>query len=137
MRGISEEMIEKSMYAMSLYTLAKTKDRMVCVHCGKPIILCDRCYGPTWQIIITCIGDGFVHDEKGHFHHCSGTMNTRNCKETLKTLNTVAFPVLTDDEKIRLEHSKGPKMNEKVYAFIFMALSYTLRSTLIPADSSL
>ena len=89
MRGISEEMIEKSMYAMSLYTLAKTKDRMVCMHCGKPIILCDRCYGPTWQIIITCIGDGFVHGEKGHFHHCSGTANTRNCKETLKTLNTL------------------------------------------------
>ena len=88
-------------YDMNLYTLAESKDKMICKHCGSPIILCDRCGGSRWTIIPICIGKGFVHAEKGHFHHCRGTSNT------------VAFPVLTDEEKRRLDRYKGVSTSEQ------------------------
>ena len=45
-------------YDMNLYTLAESKDKMICKHCGTPIILCDRCGGSRWTIIPICIGKG-------------------------------------------------------------------------------
>ena len=92
-----------TIYYKTLYTLAKTKKKMICEHCGKPIILCDRCGGSGLQIITKCIGKGFVHNDQGHFHHCNVNINS---KKKL-VIGEMAFPVLTDDEKRRLEHYKG------------------------------
>ena len=88
-----------TIYYKNLYTLAKTKKNMVCEHCGKPIMICNRCSIPGWYIMKTCVGKGFVHKEKGHFHHCSNSLP--------QPVDEVAFPVLTDDEKRRLDHYKG------------------------------
>ena len=89
-------------YDMNLYTLAESKDKMICEHCGTPIILCDRCGGSTWKVIRKCKGRGFIHKDKGNFHHCRAA----NSKYYTDTTNTVAFPVLTDDEKRRLDRYK-------------------------------
>jgi hypothetical protein len=93
-------------YAMSLYSFALVNDKMICKHCGKEIILCDRCGGSGIGIIIECIGKGFVHKDKGHFHHCN--TNT-NHDSKLRTMGEVAFPVLTEDEEERLKHYTGIK----------------------------
>ena len=91
-----------TIYYKTLYTLAKTKKNMVCEHCGKPIIICYRHFPPSgWYIMKKCVGKGFVHKEKGHFHHCSSSLP--------HPVDEVAFPVLTDDEKRRLDHYKGAK----------------------------
>lgn len=99
--------MNNTIYYKLLYTLARTKDNMICEHCGKPIILCDRCVGSGQEIIPKCIGNGFVHNDKGHFHHCN--IKTFGVVKSfmLKDMGEVAFPVLTDDEKRRLEHYKG------------------------------
>jgi hypothetical protein len=95
-----------TIYYKNLYTLAKTKKNMVCEHCGKPIMICNRCSIPGWYVMKKCVGKGFIHIEKGHFHHCS-KINIVNSLP--QEMNEVAFPVLTDDEKRRLEHYKGVK----------------------------
>jgi hypothetical protein len=93
-------------YAKGLYSIASTKDKMICKRCGKEIILCDRCGGSGFGIITECIGKGFVHKDKGHFHHCN--TNTNTFRE-LGNLGEVAFPILTEDEAERLKHYTGVK----------------------------
>ena len=93
-----------TMYYKNLYTLAKTKENMICVHCGKPIMICDRCITSGWYVMKKCVGKGFIHKEKGHFHHCS-KINTVNLLP--QEMNEVAFPVLTEDEQKGLERYKG------------------------------
>ena len=95
-----------TIYYKNLYTLAKSKKNMICEHCGKPIMICDRCSIPGWYVMKKCKGNGFIHKEKGHFHHCN--INT-NSESKLVIIGEMAFPVLTDDEKRRLEHYKGVK----------------------------
>lgn len=98
----SKESKDKKIYETSLYLFAFKNDKMVCEHCGKPIMLCNRCGNSGWWIIRKCKGKGFVHKDKGNFHHCRAA----NSKYYTDTTNTVAFPVLTDDEKRRLERYK-------------------------------
>ena len=96
-----------TMYYKNLYTLAKTKKNMVCEHCGKKIILCDKWKGSGYNVIIKCVAKGFVHKDRGHFHHCD-TKKVEELKSfMLRDMGEVAFPVLTDDEKRRLDHYKG------------------------------
>jgi uncharacterized Zn finger protein len=98
-----------TIYYKNLYTLAKTKKDMVCEHCGKEIILCDKWKGSGYNVIIKCLEKGFVHKDRGHFHHCDTNKVLESDGSSEKDLGEVAFPVLTDDEKRRLEHSKGVK----------------------------
>ena len=93
-------------YAKSLYSIASTKGKMICKHCGKEIILCDRCGGSGFSIITECIGKGFVHKGRGHFHHCS-KINIVNSLP--QEMNEVAFPILTEDEAERLKQYTGVK----------------------------
>ena len=86
-------------YERNLYLFAFKNDKMVCEHCGKPIMLCNRCGNFGLWIIKKCKGKGFIHKDEGNFHYC------RNSKYYTDT-TTVAFPVLTDDEKRRLERYK-------------------------------
>ena len=88
-----------TMYYKNLYTLAKTKKNMVCEHCGKPIMICNRCSIPGWYVMKKCLGKGFVHKENGYFHHCGNSVPHQ--------VDELAFPVLTDGEKRRLDHYKG------------------------------
>ena len=90
-----------TIYYKNLYTLAKTKKNMVCEHCGKPIMICNRCSIPGWYVMKKCLGKGFVHKGNGHFHHCGNSLPHQ--------VDELAFPVLTDDEKRRLDHYKGVK----------------------------
>jgi hypothetical protein len=102
-----DEIMNDTIYYKNLYTLAETKKDMVCEHCGKPIMICDRCGIPGWYIMKICKGNGFIHKDEGHFHHCDIKTLGKVKSFMLRDMGAVAFPVLTDDEKRRLDHYKG------------------------------
>ena len=94
---------------------------LVCAFCGKEIVLCHHCQSMKQpHPILACAGNGFVHTEarnKSGKPSVGTAYNPHSCYMDVDSWNPVkridgiiqnlAYPVLTVDQRKRLEHMKS------------------------------